>query len=422
MYKYLNIKQTPKLSGSIEISGAKNAALPIIASTILAKNDVFLTNVPEVADVKTLLKLFSLLGAEYQFENNSLKINTAGINNTTAVYEIVKTMRASILVLGPLLSRFGECKVSLPGGCAIGARPVDLHLKALEAMGAEIKIEGGYIHATGKLSGADIIFDKITVTGTENIVMAAALAKGKTRIINAAKEPEVIQLCEILQNAGVEIEGIGTNEIIVHGSDGELLNFKEERIIPDRIEAGTYLAAGAITNSQITLKNVIPAHLESVLVKFSQMGFKLEATENEITIFPAQKILPTNISTTEFPGFPTDMQAQFMAIATQAEGVSIIEERLFENRFMHVPELNRLGANIKIQSKTATIQGPTPLVGADVMATDLRASSALVLAGLIAKGETNVHRIYHLFRGYEKLTEKFKALGAQVELKDEPLP
>jgi len=422
MYKYLNIKHSPNLSGSIEISGAKNAALPIIASTILSKNTAVLTNVPEVADVKTLLKLFNLLGAEYAFENNVLNINTENINNTTAIYEIVKTMRASILVLGPLLSRFGECKVSLPGGCAIGARPVDLHLRALEAMGAEIKIEGGYIHATGRLKGADIIFDKITVTGTENIVMAAALAKGKTRIINAAKEPEVIQLCDVLQNAGVDISGIGSNEIIINGTDGELLEFKQEAIIPDRIEAGTYLAAGAITNSKITIKKVIPAHLESVLVKFSQMGFKLEAKENEITIFPADKILPANISTTEYPGFPTDMQAQFMAIATQAEGVSIIEERLFENRFMHVPELNRLGANIKIQSKTATVVGPTQLVGADVMATDLRASSALVLAGLIAKGETNVHRIYHLFRGYEKLTEKFKALGAHVELKNEPLP
>ncbi len=422
MYKYLNIKQTQKLTGSIEISGAKNAALPVIASTILAKNDVCLKNVPEVADVKTLLKLFNLLGAEYEFENNSLKINTNEINNTTAVYEIVKTMRASILVLGPLLAKFGECKVSLPGGCAIGARPVDLHLKALEKMGAEIKIEGGYIHAKGKLSGTDIIFDKITVTGTENIIMAATLARGKTRIINAAKEPEIVQLCKILQNAGVEIKGTGTNEIIINGTDGELLQFKKEKIIPDRIEAGTYLAAGAITNSQITLKNVESAHLESILVKFSEMGFKLEATQNEITIYPASKITPTNISTTEYPGFPTDMQAQFMAIATQADGVSIIEERLFENRFMHVPELNRLGANIKIRGKTATIQGPTPLIGADVMATDLRASSALVLAGLIAKGETNVHRIYHLFRGYEKLTEKFKQLGANMELLAEKSP
>jgi len=422
MYKYLNIKHSPNLSGSIEISGAKNAALPIIASTILAKNSVNLQNVPEVADVKTLLKLFHLLGAEYTFNNNTLQINTQGINNTTAVYEIVKTMRASILVLGPLLARFNECKVSLPGGCAIGARPVDLHLKALEAMGAQITIEGGYINAKGKLKGADIIFDKITVTGTENIIMAAALAKGKTRIINAAKEPEVIQLCEIIQNAGVDIQGIGSNEIIITGTDGEVLNFKDITIIPDRIEAGTYLAAGAITNSQITIKNIIPTHLESLLVKFSQMGFKIESTKKEITIFPTDKILPVNISTAEFPGFPTDMQAQFMAIATQAEGVSIIEERLFENRFMHVPELNRLGANIKIQSKTAAIQGPTPLVGADVMATDLRASSALVLAGLIAKGETNVHRIYHLFRGYEKLSEKFRALGAEVELKNEALP
>ena len=422
MYKYLNIKHSPKLSGSIEISGAKNAALPIIASTILAKNDVTLSNVPEVADVKTLLKLFDLLGAEYSFENNILSINTNSIHSTTAVYEIVKTMRASILVLGPLLSRFKECKVSLPGGCAIGARPVDLHLKALKAMGAVIKIEGGYIHAVGKLKGADIIFDKITVTGTENIIMAATLAKGKTRIINAAKEPEVVQLCEILKEAGAEIKGIGSNEIIINGTDGELLNFKESEIIPDRIEAGTYLAAGAITNSKITLKKVIPQHLESVLVKFSEMGYKLEAKKNEITIFPAEKIKPTNISTTEYPGFPTDMQAQFMAIATQAEGVSIIEERLFENRFMHVPELNRLGAEIKIQGKIATVYGPRKLIGADVMATDLRASSALVLAGLIAKGETNVHRIYHLFRGYEKLIQKFKALGANVELKHEPLP
>jgi len=422
MYKYLHIYQTPKLSGSIDISGAKNSALPAIASTILSKNPALLKNVPEVADVKTLLKLLKILGAEFEFDKNTLEIDTSTINNTTAVYEIVKTMRASILVLGPLLARFGECKVSLPGGCAIGARPVDLHLKALEQMGADISIEGGYIHAKGKLKGTDIIFDKITVTGTENILMAAALAKGTTRIINAAKEPEVVQLCEILQNAGIEIEGIGKDEIIVHGSDGELLEFKEVSIIPDRIEAGTYLCAGAITNSKITLNKVEPNHLESILLKLHQMGFKTEIEKDKITILPAKEIKPVNITTTEYPGFPTDMQAQFMAIATQANGVSIIEERLFENRFMHVPELNRLGADIRIQGKVATINGPSELIGADVMATDLRASSALVLAGLIAKGETKVHRIYHLFRGYEKLLDKFKALGAKMELKEEPNP
>ncbi|WP_024788116.1 MULTISPECIES: UDP-N-acetylglucosamine 1-carboxyvinyltransferase [unclassified Lebetimonas] len=421
MYKYLHIFESPKLSGSVEISGAKNAALPVIASTILAKNEVNLSNVPEVADVKTLLKLFGYLGASYNFKNNTLTINTSTINNTTAVYEIVKTMRASILVLGPLLARFGEAKVSLPGGCAIGARPVDLHLKALELMGADITIEGGYIHAKGRLKGATIIFDKITVTGSENIIMAAALAKGRSKIINIAKEPEVNQLCQILENAGVKIER-KNDEIVIEGTDGELLNFPKISIIPDRIEAGTYLTAGAITNSNILLKNVIPEHIESVIVKLSQMGFPIEVRENQIEIFPAKKINPVDITTSEYPGFPTDMQAQLMAVATQAEGVSSIEERLFENRFMHVPELNRLGANIQIQGKIATIKGPTQLIGADVMATDLRASSALVLAGLIAKNETKVHRIYHLFRGYEKLIDKFKKLSAVMELKSEERP
>lgn len=422
MYKYLKIHQSPKLKGEVEISGAKNAALPLIASSILSKNDVFFSNVPEVADVKTLLKLLKNLGSEFDFQNNSLQINTSNINNTTAVYEIVKTMRASILVLGPLLARFGKCKVSLPGGCAIGARPVDLHLKALKLMGADIKIEGGYINANGKLKGADIIFDKVTVTGTENIIMAASLAKGKTRVINAAKEPEVIQLCEVLKEAGVQIEGIGTGEIIITGTDGELLNFKKSSIIPDRIEAGTYLAAAAITNSEITLKNVLTEHLEGFLVKFKEMGFSFKEKENSLTILPAKTINPVSITTSEYPGFPTDMQAQFMAIATQANGASIIEERLFENRFMHVAELNRLGANISINGKTATIIGPSRLIGADVMATDLRASSALVLAALIAKGDTNVHRIYHLFRGYEKLIEKFTKIGAKMELLNEEKP
>ncbi len=422
MYKYLHIYESPNLSGSVKISGAKNAALPLIAATILSNKPSYIKNVPNVADVKTLLKLLKNLGAEYSFENNTLEINTKNINKTTAVYEIVKTMRASILVLGPLLARFGECRVSMPGGCAIGARPVDLHLKALELMGADIKIESGYIHATGKLKGAEIIFDKVTVTGTENIVMAASLAKGKTTIINAAKEPEVVQLCEVLRDAGVDIKGIGSDEITIEGTNYELINFKEFEIIPDRIEAGTYLAAGAITNSKISVENVNAEHISSILLKLKTMGFGIEIKEDKVTILPAKEIKPINITTAEYPGFPTDMQAQFMAIATQSNGVSTIEERLFENRFMHVPELNRLGANIKTQGKLATIYGPTKLIGADVMATDLRASSALVLAGLIAKGETKVHRIYHLFRGYENLLDKFNSLGAKMELKEEPLP
>jgi len=423
MYKYLRIYHSPKLSGSVAISGAKNAALPIIASTILAKNEVFLENVPNVADINTLLKLLKILGAEFEFKENKLKINTSSINNTKAVYEIVKTMRASILVLGPLLSRFRHCEVSMPGGCAIGSRPVDLHLKALSLMGADIKIEGGYIKASGKLRGCDIIFDKITVTGSENIIMAAALAKGKTKIINVAKEPEVVQLCEVLKEAGVEIDGIGSNEITIKGTGGELIDIKNTSIIPDRIEAGTYLAAGAITNSKITIKNIITEHLEGFLVKFKEMGFSFEKGKNSLTILPAKKINPVNIVTSEYPGFPTDMQAQFMALATQAEGVSVIEEKLFENRFMQANELNRLGANILIKNnQIATIIGKTELIGADVMATDLRAGSSLILAGLIAKGETVVHRVYHLFRGYENLTEKFKNLGAKMEIGYEPNP
>ncbi len=422
MYKYLKIYHSPKLHGSVKISGAKNAALPAIASSILAKNDVILENIPEVSDVKTLLKLLSNLGSEFEFQNNKLNINTTKINNTTAIYEIVKTMRASILVLGPLLARFGHCKVSLPGGCAIGARPVDLHLKALKEMGAEINIEKGYINASGKLKGCDIIFDKITVTGTENIIMAASLAKGKTKIINAAKEPEIINLCKILKNSGIEIKGIGSEEIEITGTNGELIDFKKSKIIPDRIEAGTYLAAAAITNSKLTIENVITKHMEIILLKLSQMGYRIETKKNKITLHPAEKIKPVNIITSEYPGFPTDLQAQFMAITTQAEGVSVIEERLFENRFMHIAELKRLGADIQTQGKIATIKGPSKLTGADVMATDLRASSALVLAGLIAKNETNVHRIYHLFRGYEKLIEKFNSIGAKMEILSEEKP
>ena len=417
--KLLIIKNSP-ISGIVPISGAKNAALPLLALTILAKNEVQISNVPNVADINTMLKLLKLLGSEFEFENNNLKIDTSNINSTTATYDIVKTMRASILTLGPLLARFKECKVSLPGGCAIGLRPVDLHLKALEKMGATINIENGYIHAIAKdgLKGSEIIFDKITVTGTENIIMAAVLAKGETTILNAAKEPEIIQLCEVLKDSGVNIQGIGTSTLKIQGQD-DLLNIKPFSVIPDRIEAGTYLCAGAIANCKLTISNIIPKHIENIINKLEEMNFSFEIKENEVTILPTDEIKPVNIVTSEHPGFPTDMQAQFMAVATQANGVSIIEERLFENRFMHVAELNRMGADIRINGKVATIYGKTNLIGADVMATDLRASSALVLAGIIAEGETKIHRVYHLFRGYENLVEKLKNIGVEVKLEDE---
>lgn len=411
---YLEIEDTNHLSGNVTISGAKNAALPLIVSSILAKNEVKINNVPNVADIKTLISLLENLGAKVNFQNNSALLNTNTLNQTIAKYDIVRKMRASILTLGPLLARFGHCEVSLPGGCAIGQRPIDLHLLALEKMGANIQIKQGYVVASGNLKGNEILFDKITVTGSENIIMAAALAKGKTKLLNVAKEPEVVQLCEVLKDAGLEIKGIGTDELEIYGSDGELLEFKEFSVIPDRIEAGTYLCAGAITNSKITLDKVNATHLSAVLAKLHQMGFETLITEDSITLLPAKEIKPVEIMTSEYPGFPTDMQAQFMALALKANGTSIIDERLFENRFMHVSELLRMGADIKLNGHIATIVGGKELNAADVMATDLRASSALILAALTAKGTSKVHRIYHLDRGYENLEEKFKDLGVKI--------
>ncbi len=408
--------------GSVKISGAKNSALPLIASSILAKNEVRLTNLPSVTDIKTLIKILTMLGAESVDSGaNEATISTKNITNLKVIYDMVRKMRASILLLGPLLSRFGQCQVSLPGGCAIGARPVDLHIKAMQKMGAEISIANGYIAATAPngLKGAQIIFDKITVTGTENVLMAAALARGKTTILNAAKEPEVIQLCEVLAQSGVEIRGAGSDEIHIVGTDGELLKMPEICIIPDRIEAGTYLCAGAITNSEIVVENVVPKHLDAVLNKLREIGFEIvecgESNSASLVLKPAQKRNAFEISTSEYPGFPTDMQAQFMALATQCEGVSIIEERLFENRFMHINELQRLGANIALLGNIAKISGKTELRGADVMATDLRASSALIIAALQAKGKTKIHRIYHLDRGYENIEEKLSNLGVKIK-------
>jgi UDP-N-acetylglucosamine 1-carboxyvinyltransferase len=330
-------------------------------------------------------------------------------------------MRASILTLGPLLARFGHCEVSLPGGCAIGQRPIDLHLKALEKMGAKIELKDGYVLATALdgLKGATIIFDKVTVTGSENIIMAASLAYGVTKLVNVAKEPEVVQLCEVLQDAGVKIDGIGTTNLTIVGSYGKLLNMRDFVVIPDRIEAGTYLCAGAITNSKITITDVIPEHLQAITLKLIEMGFGIEATQETITILPAKKIEATDIETREYPGFPTDMQAQFMALCTQADGTSIIDERLFENRFMHVSELSRMGAKIRLKGHSATVEGDTKLNSADVMATDLRASSALILAAFVADGSTKIHRIYHLDRGYEDLEGKFSKLGVKIERLEE---
>lgn len=415
---YLEITGPAKLQGDVKISGAKNAALPIIAMSLLANNTVKIGNMPAVVDIKTLLKLIENLGGTFSFsDENTVEINTCCLTNTKATYDIVKTMRASILVLGPLLSRFGHCEVSLPGGCAIGQRPIDLHLKALEQMGANIIIHAGYVQAEAPngLQGTHIIFDKITVTGTANIVMAAALANGTTRISNAAREPEVVQLCEILRDSGVVITGIGTAELSVEGTKGKLIDIIPFDVIPDRIEAGTYLCAAGISNSTVTLQNVRPDHLEAVTGKLEEMGFKIDTTESTMTIHPNSSIKPVTIITQEYPAFPTDMQAQFMALATQAEGTSTIEERLFENRFMHVSELQRLGADIKLNGHTATVIGPSALSGTDVMATDLRASSAMVIAANIAEGTTQVHRIYHLDRGYENLEKKLGNLGAKIE-------
>ncbi len=419
---YLEIEGGHKLNGEIIISGAKNSALAIIAATILTDKPVTLTNLPNVVDIRTMLKLLQMLGAKVEHNDTVAHIDCSSINSTKAVYEIVAQMRASILVLGPLLSRFKECSVSLPGGCAIGQRPIDLHIKAVEALGAEVTFKEGYVvaKADSGLVGNKIIFDKITVGGTENALMAAALANGTTEIINAAKEPEIVQLCQMLDMGGAKIDGIGTSKLVITGTNGKPLDFKEDvYTIPDRIEAGTYLCVGAITNSEITLKEVNIEHIQTSINKLEEMGFSFDIKDNSITIKPASKIKKVNIVTTEYPGFPTDMQAQFMAVATLADEESLVEERLFENRFMHVSELNRLGADIWLKGNTAAIRPVKELNGANVMATDLRASSALVIAALAANGTTKISRIYHLDRGYDRLEEKLSKIGAKVTRKSD---
>ncbi|HHH20983.1 MAG TPA: UDP-N-acetylglucosamine 1-carboxyvinyltransferase [Nitratifractor sp.] len=419
---YLEIEGGHPLSGEVTISGAKNAALPIIAAALLSDKEVKLKNLPNVVDIRTLLKLLSMLGAKVDHNDTEATIDCSTITSTKAVYEIVAQMRASILVLGPLLSRFKHCSVSLPGGCAIGQRPIDLHIKAVETLEAEVTLNEGYVVAEAKngLQANKIIFDKITVGGTENAVMAAAMANGVTEIVNAAKEPEVVQLCQMLDMGGAKIEGIGTSSLKIHGTNGVPLHYKEAiEVIPDRIEAGTYLCVGAITNSEITLLNVNTEHIQTSIEKLESMGCTFDYTDTTITIHPTKELKGVTIVTTEYPGFPTDMQAQFMAVATLAQEESLVEERLFENRFMHVSELNRLGADIWLKGNIAAIRPVKELHAAEVMATDLRASSALVIASLAATGTTKIRRIYHLDRGYDRLEEKLSKLGAKISRKND---
>ena len=410
----LKITGNGPLHGEIVISGAKNAALPLMCAGLLTEDILHLTNVPMLADVKTTHKLLQGMGAEVESDGVSeFKINGGTVNNTCAPYELVKTMRASILVLGPTLARFGESEVSLPGGCAIGSRPVDQHLKGLETMGAEIVIEHGYVKARGKLKGARVVMDMVTVGGTENLLMAATLAEGTTVLENCAVEPEVVDLAECLVKMGAKISGIGTPSMTIEGV--EKLHGCTHSVVPDRIEAGTFLCAVAMTGGQVRLQNAAPKTMEAVLDKLVEAGAEIQTGENWIDIKMTQRPKAVDVRTVPHPGFPTDMQAQFMAMNAVAEGSSRMVETIFENRFMHVPELNRMGAQISAEGNTALVKGVERLSGATVMATDLRASDSLVIAGLVADGDTIVERIYHLDRGYEHIEEKLSKVGAKIE-------
>ena len=401
------------LRGEAEISGAKNAALPILASTILGGGECVIANLPRVADVLTMGKLLGILGAKVQHEGNRAVINADTISSTQAPYDLVKTMRASVLVLGPLLARWGEATVSMPGGCAIGSRPVNLHLAGLAKMGAEVSMEHGYIRAKAKrLKGAQIYCDTPTVTGTENLMMAASLAEGTTVIENAAKEPEIVDLADFLVKRGARIVGAGTDVITIEGI--RELYGSDHDVIPDRIEAGTYLVAGAITRGAVTLNRCRPNHLDALLMKLREAGVELKVEQDRIHLNAASRLKGIDIRTLPYPGFPTDMQAQMVALMTAAEGTSVITETVFESRFMLVEELRRMGAEIKIEGTRAVVTGPTKLTGAPVMASDLRASAGLVLAGLAAEGTTEILRVYHLDRGYERMEEKLRGLGATI--------
>ncbi len=410
----LKIRGGKPLRGDVRISGAKNAALPILCAALLTPETLTLQNVPQLNDIGTMLKLLAQMGVTANRRDETVTLNAANLDNLVAPYDLVKTMRASILALGPLVARFGEAKVSLPGGCAIGARPVDLHIKGLEAMGAVINIEAGYIHATAKrLKGARIFMDTVTVTGTENLMMAAVLAEGITLLENAAREPEVVDLAECLIKMGANIHGHGTDTITINGASA--LHGAEHTVMPDRIEAGTFLAAVTATGGEVRLLNAEPRTLDAVIEKLRDAGATIVCEGNRIDISMHKRPTYINVRTAPYPAFPTDMQAQFIALNTIASGTAVVTETIFENRFMHVQELVRLGAKIDIEGNTAIVHGVDRLTGAAVMATDLRASACLVIAGLVAEGETTIDRIYHLDRGYDHIEKKLIAIGADIE-------
>jgi len=411
----IRIQGPCRLAGRVRASGAKNAVLPEMAATLLVDGPVVLRNVPVVRDVQTMIKVLRPLGAgPASLEENTLRVQGGTGGEAQAPYDLVRTMRASILVLGPLLARLGRARVALPGGCAIGARPIDFHIEALRRMGATVAIEHGDVVATcPRLKGAEIVFEDRTVTGTENLMMAACLAEGRTVMKNCAQEPEVADLARFLNACGARIEGAGTARIVIDGVPR--LHGTEHRVIPDRIEAGTFLMAAAATRSVVTVEGCEPAHLESVLDKMKECGAALRIEGDSITVAPDGTLRAANVTTRPYPDFPTDLQAQFMVLMTRAEGVSIVTETVFENRFMHVGELRRMGARIVVDGQSAIVAGPSPLSGAPVMASDLRASACLILAGLAAEGETVINRAYHIDRGYEKVETKFQALGARIE-------
>jgi UDP-N-acetylglucosamine 1-carboxyvinyltransferase len=409
----LLIRGGNRLTGEIAISGAKNASLPILCAGLLTADTLQLDNVPQLHDVATMLKLLRQTGLQAEQDGNRVMVNGRGVNHLEAPYEMVKTMRAAILVLGPMVARFGEAKVSLPGGCAIGSRPVDQHIKGLQAMGAEISIEAGYIHAKAKkLKGTRVVTDMITVTGTENLLMAATLADGETVLENAAREPEVTDLAHVLVKMGAKIDGIGSDRLVIHGVSQ--LHGASHSVIADRIETGTFLCAVAAAGGDVTLRNTRGDILDVALDKLREAGAILTAGEDWIRVQMAARPKAVSFRTTEYPGFPTDMQAQFMALNCIADGSSRVTETIFENRFMHVQEMNRLGAAIEIDGHTAIVKGVDKLVGAPVMATDLRASASLVIAALAAQGETSIERIYHLDRGYDRMEVKLSAVGADI--------